>query len=484
VYLFDVQGYDPDRIRAVVAGAMREMGLKPRGRTLVKPNCVAAHPVYFAHAYTRPEGLDGVIAAVRDVGGDAIDELVLGERSGITIPTRMAFHHAGYPAVARKHGIPCRYFEDDRSVEVALKSDGRLRDSIFVPESIADADFLVNCPKFKTHPWTRVTMALKNFIGIQDDAHRLIDHDYMLEEKVADLQEVIRQDLIVIDAVVAGMGRMLTPSPLPLNLIMVGKNPVATDAAGCMILGIDPSEVRHLRFCAERGIGSLSPEGIEFRGDVSLDEARRRAGDVENAMVRVDKFFEGSSITAISGPPPDPSHSDYCWGGCPGAMEEAIDVILQPDARTRCRRMRVVYGDVRGMDLGEQPGETVVFLGDCTRYEGKLFGKRVEIGSTYIPRAEKDPRKAKAKDVFVRMASVYWTMAMTLLRRRRHLVIRGCPVSVAEHVLLLASFGGLKNPYFDYRVVFPFVWNWIRTKARRLMGLITGRSRPRLLDGK
>ena len=486
VYLFDVQGYDSERIRAVVVEAMREMGVKPKGRTLVKPNCVAAHPVYFTHAYTRPEVLDGVLAAVKEVGGDEISDLSISERSGITIPTRMGFHFAGFKAMAKKHGVPCRYFEDERSVEVALTAEGRLRDSILVPESIADADFMVNCPKFKTHPWTRVTLGLKNYIGIQDDAQRLIDHDYKLNEKIADLQEVIKQDLIVIDAVIAGKGRMLTPAPMTMNLLIVGKNPVATDAVGCMILDIDPTEVDHIRLSAEHGIGSLAAEDIELRGDVSLEEARQRAGFVENAMVPVGEFFEGSSIGAISGPPPDAEHSDYCWGGCPGAMEEAIDIItqIQSEARSDCRPMRVVYGDLRGKDLGEKPGETVVFLGDCTQYDGEVFGKQVNIESTYVKRHKKNPHKAKSKDVFVRMAIVYWIMAMTLLGRRKHLVIRGCPVSAAEHALLLASLGGLKNPYFDPRVVIPFVWTWLVTKSVRLFRKITGRLKPRLLDDK
>ena len=32
--------------------------------------------------------------------------------------------------------------------------------------------FLVNCPKFKAHPLTTVTFGCKNYIGLQDDAHR------------------------------------------------------------------------------------------------------------------------------------------------------------------------------------------------------------------------------------------------------------------------------------------------------------------------
>jgi P4 family phage/plasmid primase-like protien len=43
---------------------------------------------------------------------------------------------------------------------------------------VARADFFVNCPKFKAHPWTTVTFSIKAYIGLQDDRHRLIDHDH------------------------------------------------------------------------------------------------------------------------------------------------------------------------------------------------------------------------------------------------------------------------------------------------------------------
>ena len=66
-------------------------------------------------------------------------------------------------------------FEEEQQVEIPLTHAGRLRDFLFTPEPVARADFFVNCPKFKSHPWTTVTFSMKNYIGIQDDRHRLID---------------------------------------------------------------------------------------------------------------------------------------------------------------------------------------------------------------------------------------------------------------------------------------------------------------------
>ncbi|MFH0824293.1 MAG: DUF362 domain-containing protein, partial [Pseudomonadota bacterium] len=182
--------YDPSLISAIVRKGMDELGVTPRGKTLLKPNCVIAHPEIFPHAFTRSEVIDGVLGAVRD-GGQAITELSVGERSGITVPTRFCFKMAGYDQVIRRHGVRASYFDETKQVPVTLTAKDRLRDLIYVPEPIAECDFLINMPKFKAHPWTRLTLCLKNYIGIQDDRHRLLDHNTYLEHKIADLQEVI-----------------------------------------------------------------------------------------------------------------------------------------------------------------------------------------------------------------------------------------------------------------------------------------------------
>jgi uncharacterized protein (DUF362 family) len=484
VYLWDMPEYDPDRIRDAVARSMAGMGVKPTGRVLIKPNTVAAHPVFFTHAYARAEVLDGVAAAVKAASGPDVTEVAVGERCGITIPTRFAFRNAGYAPILKKHGLKRYLFDEERPVEVALKNPDRLRDRIFVPEPIAKTDFLVCLPKFKTHPWTTVTFSLKNYIGIQDDAHRLIDHDFHLDRKVADLQDVVPQRLIVIDAVIGGSGRMLTPRPVPLGMIIVGRNPVAVDTVCCAMLGLDARSVAHIRLCGERGLGPLDLSAIDVRGDVPLEQAKERCRPMQVGLVRVEDYFAGSRITALAGPPPDPEGVPYCWGGCPGAVEEAIEIIerLQPDARNAARKLRIVYGDMRGKDLREEEGEYVVFLGDCARYSGTVFGLPTEVESVYVPSHGRDPRHAHADDIFVKMAVTLWKMLMVRARGKKVLVIRGCPVSVAEHVLFLSALGGLKNPYLDPSVVLQFAWHWLASKSTRLVRRATGRLRPTLLD--
>src|SRR5262245_21217137 len=179
--------YDVELIRRIAREALEELGLRPHGRTLVKPNCVASGPT-FPHAYTRPEFLEGMLLALKDRDDGKVTELALGERCGITVPTRAAFDGAEYYPMLERVAVKHYHFEAEPQREIRLTHPTRLRDYLFTPEPVAKADFFVNCPKFKSHPWTIVTFSMKNYIGIQDDRHRLIDHDHRLNEKIADLQ--------------------------------------------------------------------------------------------------------------------------------------------------------------------------------------------------------------------------------------------------------------------------------------------------------
>jgi uncharacterized protein (DUF362 family) len=476
VFLFHCDAYAPARIRALVGSAMDALGLEPTGRTLVKPNLVCAGEP-FAHAYTRPEVVEGVLGALRDRERDAapMTELAVGERCAITIPTRFVFRESGYDAMLERTGAKRYCFEEVPQVEIPLTHEGRLRDYVFTPEPVARADFFVNCPKFKAHPWTTVTFSMKNYIGIQDDRHRLIDHDHALGRKVADLQYVVQPQLVVIDAIVAGEGRMLTPIPRNLNLILVGNNQVAIDSIGCHVIGVDPLSVEHIRLAHERGFGPVSLERIRLGGDVGLDEARRRAKGFQVGLVRIEKYFEGTNIQAYAGPPPRGATEDYCWGGCPGVMQEVIEILRLADEQCdrKLPRLHLVFGRYEGaLDVGY--GEKVVFVGDCCEWNGKIGEDLVQIRSRYVERERLDPHEAEHRDVYARMARM--ANKLRELRSRPWIRLEGCPVSVGELILLIAELGGINNPYFDRRAVVGFNRSYLAWRGTELWRRLTGAS--------
>ena len=453
VLLFRCDEYDPGRIGSILCQGMEALGVKPRGNVLIKPNAVLAHPRFFPYAFTRPEFLEGTITALKGMGARA-DDIKVGERSGITIPTRFCFKHAGYFEVLKRQAVRACCFDEVMQVPVKLGHPDALRDLIFLPKDVVGCDFFVNLPKFKAHPWTRLTLCQKNLVGIQDDRHRLLDHNTYLEHKIADLQEVIKKQFIAVDAIVAGQKMMLTPTPYKLGAIVMGTNQCAVDTVCSHMVNVDPAQVAHLRLASERGYGPISLDQIDIEGDYLLEEIQAKTGDFQFCLERIDSYFgPQSNLSCTVGSFPEEHSRDYCWGGCPGALQEAMHILraFNPGLDKRMKKIRYVVGRVEGpLDLEED--ERVIFAGDCTAWEGEIDGKRVKIEPRYRRKEEIDPRTAPSSDMILKNLASLWECLKS--RSSRYVRAYGCPFSVAEHVNYLSALGGVKNPNFDHRLFF------------------------------
>jgi uncharacterized protein (DUF362 family) len=473
VLIMRCDAYDPERIAGIVKEGMEELGARPSGRVLLKPNLVIAHPERFPHAFTRKEFLDGVISAVKARAED-VEEIAVGERSGIVIPTRYNFKSSGYRDVIKRHEVRTYYFDESRQVPVRLSKEGRLRDSVYVPKPIAQCDYLINLPKFKAHPWCRVTLSLKNFIGLQDDRHRLVDHNLFLEHKIADLQEVIRPKFIAIDGIIAGQKMMLTPTPFPLGAIVMGTNSCAVDTVGCHMVHVNPEDVSHLRLAAERGYGPMSLDEIEVSGDFPLEEVQERTWGFEICFERVDDYFgKDGNLTCTVGTFPEAHSPDYCWGGCPGALQEAMHIFrtFYPSSDREMKKIHYVVGRVEGpLALGRD--EKVIFAGSCASWEGRIDGEAVKIESGYKTASEVDERRTRSNDMLLKMGTALWYCARK--RSSRYIRIKGCPVSVAEHLHYLSALGKIKNPNLEPRLMIPVYIAYWRMRASRFLNRFLG----------
>ncbi len=86
----------------------------------------------------------------------------------------------------------------------------------------------------------------------------------------------------------------------------------------------------------------------------------------------------------------------------------------------------------------------MIFIGDCAKWKGQLFGQEVSVESLYADRSTKDPHQAKHADIFAKLAEV--TRLRRAARGQPYLRLSGCPTSVSEQVLLLVQHAKLKNP--------------------------------------
>jgi hypothetical protein len=74
--------------------------------------------------------------------------------------------------------------------------------------------------------------------------------------------------------------------------------------------------------------------------------------------------------------------------------------------------------------------------------------------------------QAISSAIYQKMAAV--TLRLLRSKKKNYLRLPGCPVSVAEQVLLLADISGAKNPYFDPRTAINFTRSYLAFRTANL----------------
>lgn len=267
---------------------------------------------------------------------------------------------------------------------------------------------------------------------------------------------------------------MLTPAPFPLGAIVMGTNSCAVDTVGCHMVHVEPKDLIHLKFASERGFGPMDLDQIDISGDFPLQEVRDNTRNFEFCLEHIDDYFgPDSNLTCTVGKFPERHSPDYCWGGCPGALQEAMHIFkgYYPDVEREMKKVRYVVGRVDGpLDLDED--EKVIFVGDCTSWEGSIQGKKVKINSSYKTRREDDTLHTKSGDMLFKVAVSLWNCLKS--RPRPYVRAKGCTVSVAEHVNYLSYLGKIKNVNFDPRMIIPYNIAYWRMRLGRLLGRLFG----------
>jgi len=135
-------------------------------------------------------------------------------------------------------------------------------------------------------------------------------------------------------------------------------------------------------------------------------------------------------------------------------------------------RIHVVFGAYDG-EIPAGPGEKVIFMGDCATWHGDIDGKRVDIDSVYENRDHKDPHHAAHEDIYKKMAVT--TAKMLASKNKTVIRLKGCPVSVAEQVLLLVALAGSKNPYLAPDMIATFNRGYLGWRGRVALNRLKGK---------
>ncbi len=133
-----------------------------------------------------------------------------------------------------------------------------------------NASCIISVPSLKTHSMAWTTLAMKNMMGT------ILPKGIMhgsLHKKIADLASLLRPKMKfqIIDGIIGSNGSELGGSPVEMNLIIAGEDPVAIDRVGSAIIGYNPDKVKYLKYAEEKGLGTANLENIEIIGE-SIDD--------------------------------------------------------------------------------------------------------------------------------------------------------------------------------------------------------------------
>lgn len=146
-----------------------------------------------------------------------------------------------------------------------VKIGGENLKNVLFSKDVLNADVFINMPILKNHMMTKLTMSLKNMMGLVWD--RGYFHRADLASCIAELSRYRKADLIIMDAIkgIIDHGPTGPGTIKEWNQVVFGFDPVAVDAYGANLFGVDPNDITHIVKAAELGVGKMDLSKITVK---------------------------------------------------------------------------------------------------------------------------------------------------------------------------------------------------------------------------
>jgi uncharacterized protein (DUF362 family) len=336
--------------------------VRPSQSVLIKPNVLCGLKAETG-ATVCPEIVEAIVELSKDAGASRV---VIGEASNWGIDTLEAFRACGYDALAARCGAELVDLKRDRQVQVSI--DNALHHTIELPQTVLEADVVVDIPVLKTHNQTIVSVSLKNLsVGTCSDRMKKTRMHSIgltpppggqggirassLDHMIASVSKVLPCHLVVVDGFFGmhGYGSPIRGEPANAGILVCGTDRVAVDATSARLIGVTPEQVPHIVLSAQAGIGTLNREDIELVGD-----------SLEAASVP----FQGSIIVDIDTLAPA-NVKVVCKDACYACVSNLGYFLREHRAELeRLGPVTFVVGRVSGVHT-TSPNERIVYYGNC-----------------------------------------------------------------------------------------------------------------------
>ncbi len=245
--------------RAVAALGGMETFVGAGETVLIKPN-VGWDRVPEQAADTNPEV---VAELVRLCLGAGAKRVIVADRP--CNDPRRSFERSGVGPAAREAGA--QVLHPPRVALERADLSGTLS-GLSVMKAALDADRVVNVPVVKQHSLSRATLGMKNWFGVLGDGRPRLHQG--IHRAVGELGAVFRPTLTVIDATRILLANGPQGGSLEdvreVGAVAAGTDPVALDAWGAGLLGLEPRRLGFIVEAERLGLGLGDPQRIRELG--------------------------------------------------------------------------------------------------------------------------------------------------------------------------------------------------------------------------
>jgi len=224
-----------------------------RGDTVViKPNMTIAREPQYA-VTTNPIVVGALVKLCLEAGASDVSVM---DRAGVDQQTVFDVSGIGRATEAAGGRIKIVTGEDFEGTAIP---DGRLLRQWPLLKEVLAADVLINVPIAKHHNLAELTMAMKNLMGVMGGERSVMHDDF--PERIADLNTLVRPDLVVLDATRILLRNGPAGGSLDdvrrANQVIAGTNQASVDAYGTTLFGRRPVDLPFLVTAARRGLGEI-----------------------------------------------------------------------------------------------------------------------------------------------------------------------------------------------------------------------------------
>lgn len=226
---------------------------------VIKPNIAWDRlPEYAAN--TNPEVVATVARLCLDAGAKKVK---IFDRT-VNDPRR-CYVQSGIADAVKPLGVGLEYVDERKFKDVEI--NGQALKSWPLYTDILEADKVINIPIAKHHGLARLTMAMKNWMGVMGGFRSNIHQK--LDESLVDLSTKIKPTLTILDAVrilVANGPQGGNLSDVKrLDTVIAGIDQVAVDSYGATLFGMKGSDLGYVRLAYSRGIGIMNLEKLKIK---------------------------------------------------------------------------------------------------------------------------------------------------------------------------------------------------------------------------